>query len=96
MSIELIHKEVSRYQKEISSGETTLDDVINDVWKSCFAKPGVSKSAFMKVCRKYDPDFAPIASKTEREERLNFLKRLNFLILLKMKSENFPFFFLMI
>ena len=75
MSIELIHKEVSRYQKEISSGETTLDDVINDVWKSCFAKPGVSKSAFMKVCRKYDPDFAPIASKTEREERAELTRK---------------------
>jgi hypothetical protein len=63
------------YSDDIRANKITIDQAIDNVWKSYFAKPKVSKSAFLDLCHQYDPDFAPISSKTERQKRADLTKK---------------------
>ena len=75
MGLETINTGVMKYNEDIKRGEITLHEVLDRVWASYFAKPKVPESSFLALCRKYDPDFAPISSKEERQERARLTER---------------------
>jgi hypothetical protein len=75
MPLETIYTRVLAHSGDIDSGKVTIESVLDDIYKVYFAKPKVPDSKFLDVCRKYDPNFAPISSKTEREARAALTER---------------------
>ena len=75
MGLETINNGVIKYSEDIKRGEITLDKVLDRIWASYFAKPKVPESSFLALCRKHDPDFAPISSKEERQARARLTER---------------------
>ena len=77
MSQESINREMFRYKKEISNGTTTLEEVLDKLHKTCFAKPNVPDAEFLAACRKYDPNFSPVSSAKERQARAELTERVH-------------------
>ena len=75
MPLETIYTRVLAHSDDINSGKVTIESVLDDIYKVYFAKPKVPDSKFLDVCRKYDPNFAPISSKTERQTRAALTER---------------------
>ena len=75
MPLETIYTRVLAHSGDIDSGKVTIESVLDDIYKVYFAKPKVPDSKFLDVCRKYDPNFAPISSKTERQTRAALTER---------------------
>ena len=72
MSIQNILAEAIRVMGE---PKFTVERAQQHVRDTCFVKPKVPDAKFLEVCRKYDPNFAPVSSAKERAARAEISKK---------------------
>ena len=69
MSLESVSGHLDTISKYPRSKDLTFEQLLEESFNTCYGKPQVSEAAFLDMCRKADPNFAPIADKEERRAR---------------------------
>ena len=69
MSLESVNSYLETVSQQARSKNLTFEQLLEESFNTCYGTPQVSEAAFLELCRRVDPNFAPIASEEERRAR---------------------------
>ena len=75
MPYELMIKYAARFASPLKKNEMGKDAVLDEIRQVTFGKPLVPVKEVYELCRRYDPNFKPVASSADRSKRQEMSKQ---------------------